>query len=238
MSKNVNYQSGLEQIQQCIESVNVYLTDCVSTKTIPVRHNPIRQAIDQWFDVVWSIEEAFSICRRFNQAQYAGELVERLFQLLDTTDDFTSRPALRLLMPVVEQMDWLEQIRPGTRQSIKSKLVRAINQELLYQITTFWMLAQPADRQNNEHRSALEFWRDLCDDEEERQQVDTRLVQMMDLAGHVALVGGNLDDAEAWSRHAAHIAQNRLSDPQLSATLLHRAEQLARQRAMQPINPA
>jgi hypothetical protein len=238
MSKDVNYQTGMEQVQQCIEDINAYLADCIPTETGLLRDNPVRQAIGRWFDIVRCFEEAFSTCRQFNQAQQAAELVERLFQMLATCDDFMSRLELRLLMTMTGHVDWLERSRPGTRQQVKSRIIQAISQELLCQVTTFWTLAQPADRQDSSHRSILEFWRDLCDDEEERQLVDARLVQMMDLAGHVALVYGNHDDAEAWVRHAALISQNRLGSSQLSATMLGRAKQIAQQRAVQPVNPA
>jgi hypothetical protein len=92
---------------------------------------------------------------------------------------------------------------------------------------TFWLLTFIADRKYNDHRSVLEFLRDLADTDEERRDIDLAIRKTMELAAHFCVTrGANLDTAAMWYRQAAFIAQTRTREPSSASKNLKQASDI------------
>lgn len=179
-------------------------------------------------EVVRAYQEALDIYRRFNQQEKARDLLDSLFDLVHTCDEFTSSLAIRLLSTVRNSCEWLEaQVVPGTRDRLNTALRTAVRLKLLQKEMEFWALYD-----------ALGFLRDLASDEVERRTVDVFLCQLMELGAQFSFVRGNRDNAEGWYRDAARIAQDRVGDAESAAHLLQMASSVQQVRVGQPPGPA
>ncbi|GAB4145327.1 MAG: hypothetical protein Fur0021_02490 [Candidatus Promineifilaceae bacterium] len=180
--------------------------------TKPIRLNFASKTQRDWQEAVRSYQEAFDIYRDFNQPEKAKSLLNNLFDLVQTCDEFTSSLAIQLLSTLENSYKWMEQVAPGTQDQLKTALSFAIGQKLLQKEMEFWLLLR-----------ALNFLRDLASDDPERRTVDISLCQVMDLGAQVSFRRGNLDNAEGWYRDAARIAQDRVGDIEWANHLLQAA---------------
>ena len=232
-----DFKVNIEQAASFLETIKAFHAECDPPEGILIRKNPIGQATSHWYKVVRCFEKAYEIYRRYNQKKQGIDLTEYLFDLVSTCDNFISRPPIRLLNVLASHVEWLESIRPGTREQLKSEVERAIWKLLSEQELDYWTLAALGERQNNASRSAIELWRDLAANDEERRMVDRNLCLTMELAAQVCLTRKNLDGAESWLRNAARVAQDRLGDSDYVNYLLSRANEVNQQQIQSQVNP-
>lgn len=96
--------------------------------TEPIRLNFASKTQRDWLEVVRSYQEAFDIYRDFNQREKAIWLLNNLFDLVQTCDDFTSSLAIQLLFTLKSSYTWVEQVIPGTQDQLKTALkIRRFN---------------------------------------------------------------------------------------------------------------
>lgn len=169
--------------------------------------------------------ETFEIYRTYNQQDAARKLSDKLFDCVNSCDEFTSLLKTHLLLSTKDQIAWLDQLVPGTKQRVKDGLRQAYGGHLFEIETAFWLLTLVTeDRQNNSNRSLLEYLRDLADSDEERAAIDLAITKTAELAAHFCIARGvNLDTAEMWYRQAATVADTRLADHSYASQLLRQA---------------
>jgi len=216
------YKARMAQAQQCEERIaNFNVED--STDTI-IRQNFLVKAQHDALEVAKCYQTAFGIYRQYNQQEEAEGLLKKLFEHVETCDEFASSFAMHLLLSTKDYVSWLDQISPGVRSKIRQYLRKAFGAKLAEFEMTFWLLAFIADRKHSGRRSVLEFLRDLVDTEEERRDIDLALRKTMELAAHFCVTrGANLDMAAMWYRQAALIAQTRTREPSLVSKNLREA---------------
>lgn len=193
----------------------------------PLKLNFASKAQRDWQEVVRSYQEAFDIYRDLNQREKAKDLLDNLFDLVQTCDEFTSSLAIQLLSALKNSYRWMEQVAPGIQDQLKAALRTAIGQKLLQKEMEFWLLL-----------SALNLLRDLVSDDPERRTVNISLCQVMELGAQVSFRRGNLDNAEGWYRDAARIAQDRVGNTEWASHLLQIAGNIQQIRARRLPSPA
>lgn len=212
------YRTKMAHAENCEQVIARFREGDDFTK--PIRLNFASKSQRDWQEVVRSYQEAFDIYRDFNQREKAKGLLDNLFDLVQTCDEFTSSLAIQLLSTLRSSYRWMEQVVPGTQDQLKTALRIAIGRKLLQKEMEFWLLL-----------SALNLLRDLASDDPERQTADISLCQVMELGAQVSFRRGNLDNAEGWYRDAARIAQDRVGNTEWANHLLQIAGSIQQVRA-------
>lgn len=221
------YKIKMAHAESCEQVIVRFRKDDDFTKPIHINFASKAQWNQQ--EVVHSYQEAFEIYRDFNQREKAKSLLDDLFELVRTCDEFTSGFAIQLLSTLKNSHQWMEQVVPGIQDRLKVELRRAVNLKLLQKEREFeWLL------------SALDIWRDLASDDPERREVDIFLCQIMELGAQVSYRRGHLFSidknnhlykAEKWYRYAAKIAQDRVGSTERANHLLQIAGNIQQIRA-------
>lgn len=232
-----DYEARMARAAQCVQTIEAFRAND-DPSDAPIRLNFASKGRRDWLEAVQCYQEALDTYREFNKPDQAKELVESLFDLVQTCDESASGFAIHLLLALKDSIAWLEKILPGTRDRLKLGLRQAIGKKMLEHELDFWLIATRADRQASDHRSAFELLRDLADDEQERHTVDIDLCHAMELAAQTCLRRGNLDGAEGWYHDAAQTAQDRVGDVNWASQLLEIASAIQRMRAQRPPSPA
>jgi hypothetical protein len=220
------YTTKMAHAENC-EQIIARFRDSDDLTGKPFRLNFASKAQHDWQKVVRSYQEAFDIYRDFNQREKAKSLLDSLLDLVKTCDEFTSSLAIQLLSTLKNSYKWMEQVAPGTQDQLKTALRTAIGQKLLQKEMEFWLLL-----------SALNLLRVLATDDLERRTVDISLCQAMELGAQVSFRRGNLDNAEAWYRDAARIAQDRVGNTEWANHLLQAAGNIQQIRARRLLSSA
>ena len=222
---NSEYETKMAQAQQCEDRITQFNIEDSADRII--KRNFLVKAQHDAFEVTKHYQTAFDIYRQYDQPEKAKILLEKLFEHVETCDEFASSFAMHLLLTTKNYVSWLDQISPGARAKIRQYLRKAFGAKLSEFEMTFWLLAFIADRKHGDHRSVLEFLRDLVDTEEERKGIDFALQKTMELAAHFCVTRGtNLDTAEMWYRHAALIAQTRTGESISASQNLEKASRI------------
>jgi hypothetical protein len=222
------YSENMIVAQANLEEIDSFLSETNRDGLFP--RNQLSETNQKAIQLAKLFHSNFEIYRRFNQQDAARELLEKLFDLIESCDEFTSSFKIHLLLSIIDQVIWLDQISENTKQRIKDNLRGAYSASLFEIEMKFWLLTLATeDRQNNPHRSVLEFLRDLADSDEERAGIDLAIAKTAELAAHFCITRGvNLDTAEMWYRQAAIVAKTRLGDHSTANRLLKRASETNR----------
>ncbi len=223
-----DYSENMTIAQANLEEINSFLSETNRDELFP--RNLLSNTSHNAIQLAKLFHANFAIYRKFNQQDAAHELLVKLFDLIESCDEFTSNFKIHLLLSTTDQVTWLDQISEHTKQRIKDNLRSAYSASLFEVEMKFWLLALVTeDRQNNPHRSVLEFLRDLADSDEERAGIDLAITKTAELAAHFCITRGiNLDTAEMWYRHAAKVAKTRLGDHSVASHLLKHASGINR----------